>query len=291
MKAISMARFLISIGITLVAIPQATIFADALSSIESYAHWVDVTNQPNVGTWTKVDSPNPVVSQGELVAAPAHGSVVPRTGATVLDLRTESQYASGGDGANYNYAINTDDFGGVNPASVNSGTVSLDFWICPDTWSGDLGFFTPQGIYQTTSLLNSSGDVVASVGMFSHGNQNSPEVHYSVDGVNWSSTGLNADNKSWTNISMSVDLDSMTTTIGYTDILSNTYQSSALAWDSSITDTSVSTLNLQMVDGVGKNYFEDFSFEVVSSVPEPTSAAMLFFGIGAWACQRRRRLV
>lgn len=273
----------------IILIPNSSAHADALGSLESYAQWVDVTNQSGVGGWTKVDSPNPVVTQGELVTAPAHGSAVPRTGDMLLDLRTESQYASGGDGANYNYAINSDDFGGVNPSTVNSGSVSLDFWICPDTWSGDLNFFTPTGIYQTSSLLNSSGDVVAAIGMYSLGNQNAPEIHYSVDGINWMSTGLQADNNSWTQVTMDVDLDAMTTTIGYTDIGSNSYQSSSLAWAGSVTDTSVTTLNIQMVDGVTKNYYDDFNFTVAASaVPEPSSACLIALGMGVLANRRRR---
>jgi len=146
-------RTLVVFTIVFTAIPKSSNFADELGSLETYAHWIDVTNLPSSGTWTKVDGPNPVVTQGELVVAPAHGTAVPRTGASILDLRTESAYASGGDGANYNYAINSDDFGGTNPSSVNSGVIDFDFWICPNTWSGDSNFFTPAGIYQTTSLV------------------------------------------------------------------------------------------------------------------------------------------
>ena len=286
----ALTRTLAVFAIVFTAISNSNSFADELGSLETYAHWIDVTNLPSSGSWTKLDSPNPVVTQGELVVAPAHGTAVPRTGAAILDLRTESVYASGGDGANYNYAINSDDFGGTNPSSVNSGIIDFDYWICPNTWSGDANFFTPAGIYQTTSLLNSSGDIVASIGMHSLGNQNSPEVHYSVDGVNWISTGLLADSSTWTNVSMSIDLDAMTSTIGFTDSASNSHVSSSLAWDGSITDTSVSTLNLQMIDGVGKNYFDDFSFSVApSAVPEPSSAALAFVGLFVLATQRRRK--
>jgi len=88
----SCARFVAIFSLTLVALPTASIFADALGSLETYSHWVDVTNQGSVGSWTKVDSPNPVVDQGELVVAPAHGSLAPRSGAGFLDLRTESRW-------------------------------------------------------------------------------------------------------------------------------------------------------------------------------------------------------
>ena len=190
--------------LTFVASDQ--VFADTLGSLENYTNWVDVTNQPLAGAWTKVDSPNPVTTQGELVTAPAHGSVAPHSGDVLLDLRTESQYVSGGDGANYSYTIHDCDLGGINPAANNSGTVELDFWICPDTWSGDANAFTPEGIYQTTSLLNGNGDVLVSVGMYSLGNQNTPEVYYSVDNLTWLSTGLQATNTDWTNVSLSVCL-------------------------------------------------------------------------------------
>lgn len=264
--------------------------ADTLGGLESYAEWVDVTNQSSVGTWTKVDSPNPVVDQGELVSAPAHGDVVPRSGDMLLDFRTEAQYASGGDGANYNYAINSDDFGGLNPSSVSSGTVDFEFWVCPDTWSGDANAFTSEGIYQSTSLLNSNGDVLASLGFYSLGTQNSPEVRVSVDGINWIDTGLEADSSTWTNVSMSLDLDARTTVLGFTDANSNAYVSPSQSWSGSITDTTVTTLNLQMDDGVGKNYYDDFSFVVnTSAVPEPASASLLVLCVFGSMVRRRRR--
>lgn len=286
----SLLKYYAPMAILVFAIPSSFGFADALGSLETYGQWNDVTNQSSIGTWTKVDSPNPVVTQGELVTAPAHGSVIPRTGNMILDLRTESQYASGGDGANYNYEINSDDLGGTNPASVSSGVMSLDFWICPDTWSGDAGFFTPAGIYQTTSLLNSSGDVLASVGMNSLGNQNAPEVHVSVDGINWINTGLQATNATWTEVTMEVNLNTMTSTIGFTDINSNSFQSGNLAWGSSVTDTSVTTLNFQMDDGLGKNYFDDFSFTAVTAVPEPSASELVAIGMVFLAIKRRKRI-
>jgi len=89
---------------------------------------------------------------------------------------------------------------------------------------------------------------------------------------------------------MSIDLDAMTSTIGFTDANSSSHVSNSLAWDSSITDTTVSTLNLQMIDGVGKNYFDDFAFTVTpSAVPEPSSAALAIIGLLGLATQRRRR--
>ena len=268
-------------------------YADAVGSLESYAQWVDVTNQPSVGTWTKTDSPNPVVSQGELVTAPKHGSVTPRTGNMILDLRTESDFVSGGDNANYNYTINSDDLGGVNPASVSSGVVSLNFWICPNTWSRDINTFTPTGMYQTTSLLNSSGEVLASIGMFSTGDQNQPKVYLSADGVNWTDTELRAAHTTWTEVTMDINLDAMTSTIGYTDLDSESYELTDVAWDGAITDTSVTTLNFFMADGVGKNYFDDFAFSTAAAtaVPEPSTSMLVLVGIGLLATKRRRNAV
>lgn len=264
-----------------------------LMSLESYSHWVDVTNQPAAGTWTKLDGDYPVTSQGELVAAPEHGTAIPRTGATLLDLRTENQYEpdNANNGANYNYTISTGDFGGVDPAMLSSGTVELDFWICPNTWSGDTNGFVPEGvIYQETSLLNGTGDIVASVGMRSQGDSNSPEVWYRVGGDSWIDTGLIADSSTWTNVNMFVDLVGMTSRISFTDTEGDTEMSADLAWDSGITDTSVTTLNFQMIDGVTKNYFDDFAFTAIAvAVPEPSSTLAGVAAVLAFASRRRRR--
>ena len=167
------------------------------------------------------------------------------------------------------------DYGGLDPASFDSGTLELDYYICPDTWSNDLGFFLPEGMYQEVSLENGDGDIVASIGMYSTGNSNNPEVHYSVDGENWINTGLTADARSWTNVNIALDLDAMTTEFSYTDINSNSHTSDILDWSSGITDTTVQELNFQQIQGAGKNYFDDFSFAAVSvAVPEPSVLAL-----------------
>lgn len=265
--------------------------ADILGGLESYSEWTDVTAQSSIGTWAKLDGAYPVTTEGELVTAPAHGSAIPRSGELLLDLRTENQYEAdnANNGANYNYSINSDDFGGINPTAVSSGTVELDYWICPDTWSGDIASFAAEGIYQTTSLLNSDGDVLASVGMYSLGDSNSPEVHYSVDGVNWTDTGLIADSSTWTNVTMSIDLDAMTSQISFTDVDSSTVTSANLAWASGVTDTTVTTLNFQQVDGISKNYFDDFAFTAITAaVPEPSVALLGFVLLLGTLAQRRR---
>lgn len=289
-KTILTTTLTMSCAVLILLLNSSCLKADALESLESYAQWVDVTNQTGVGTWTKVDSPNPVTNQGELVVAPAHGSVTPYDGLHVLDLRTNSIYESGGDGANYSYSLNTDDFDGLTPATHDSGTVELSYVTCPDTWSGEGGnSFIPEGIYQTTNLYNGNGDVLASIGMYSLGNQNSPVVHFSVDGANWISTGLQADSSSWTNVSMLIDLDAKTSSFSFTDHMANTFSAPNVSWTAGITDTTVQTLNLQMDDLVSKNYFDDFQFTpTISAVPEPSSA-MLFALVWVGCAVRRKR--
>ena len=249
----------------------------ALGGLEAYdSNFKDVTLQTTVGTWTKSDNPNPVVNQGELVTSGAFGSFAPRSGNVFLDLRTENQYVTGDDGADYNYALNQADFGGLDPSSVSNGTVELSYFICPDTFSNDIPGFVPEGIYQTTHLRNGNGDILASIGMYSLGTQNSPEVHYSVDGVNWLSTGLEASNGDWTEVELLIDLDAQTSRVGFTDLNSNVFDSGDLAWSSGITDASVQTLNFQMDDGVGKNFFDDFAFTVTpAAIPEPSGAFVI----------------
>ena len=273
----------------LLSVPPKSVHADTLGNFSLYAEWQDVSTQ-GAGTWTKNDSPQ--LGQGELITAPAHNfgfPAVPRSGELMLDLRTEASYNGGGDGADYSYFMHDCDYGGLDPASFDSGTLELDYYICPDTWSNDLGFFLPEGIYQEVSLANGDGDIMASIGMYSTGNSNNPEVHYSVDGENWINTGLTADARSWTNVNIALDLDAMTTEFSYTDINSNSHTSDILDWSSGITDTTVQELNFQQIQGAGKNYFDDFSFAAVSvAVPEPSVLALAMFGLGLASIRRRR---
>lgn len=288
LKSLPLDAFSCAVAFLFVA-PCSFAHADLLGSVESYSEWTDVTNQPAVGNWTKNDSPNPVVTEGEMVSAPAHGSVVPKDGAMLLDFRTEARYVSGGDGADYSYHIDPLDYGGLNPSTHDNGTVELSFWICPDTWSNDIGFFLPEGIYQTTSLVNGSGEVVASVGLHSVGNTNAPVVHYSVDGTNWTSTGLSATNTDWTQVSFAVDLASQTSEIAFEDFNGSLVSSGDLNWSAGITDSTVQSINFQMVDQAGKNYFDDFDFSAVAiAVPEPSILAPGLFGLGLAGVRRRR---
>jgi hypothetical protein len=88
---------------------------------------------------------------------------------------------------------------------------------------------------------------------------------------------------------MSVDLDAKTSVLEFVDTSSNSFTSSSMAWSPSITDTTVQTLNLQMVDGVGKNYYDDFSFSLTASaVPEPSSLVVALTTFCALAIRRRR---
>ncbi|QEG21594.1 PEP-CTERM sorting domain-containing protein [Mariniblastus fucicola] len=261
-----------------------------LGGLETYStDFVDVTNQPLVGNWTKIDSPNPVVTQGELVTAGAFGSAAPKEGNVLLDLRTESQYASGGDGADYRYELSAADTSGIDPKSNADGTLNLSYWICPDTWSNDFSFFYPEGIYQRTNLLNGTGEILASIGMYSLGNQNAPRVDYSVDGVNWQSTNLQASNSTWTRVTLTLDMQNKTSAIGFTDANENTFSSTEMAWNAEISDTTVQYLHLQMDDGAGKSFFDDFQFTATSiaSVPEPSTGAALLLLLVAGACRRR----
>ena len=281
-------------------IPAGITQADvvALGGLEAYSQdFLDVTRQSDVGNWTKTDSPNPVAQQGELVTSGAFGSppfrVEPRSGEVLLDLRTEAQYVTGGDGADYSYALNQADFGGVVPSTLRNGTIDLNYFICPDTFSADAnngnGGFISEGIYQRTDLRNGDGDILVSIGMFALGNQNSPEVQYSIDGINWLSTGLEADSGTWTEVELQIDLDNQTSRVGFTDSSSNTFESEALAWSPTITDTSVQALNFQMDNGVGKNFFDDFSFNVTAvAVPEPSNALVLSASLLVLMRRKRR---
>lgn len=262
----------------------------ALLSLESYNNnFEDVSLQPGAGSWTKLDAdPNSIQpGLGELVTAPAFGSSVPRTGSTMLDFRTESnEYDTEGSAANYLYNMDSTDFGGIEPATVGSGVVSLNYWICPDTWSNTNAGFTPAGIYQTTAVLNSSGDIIMSVGMRSDGTSNDPFVDYSVDGVTWLTTGLKASSGTWTEVALTLDVSNMTSQFAFTDAGSSTFTSTDLAWDSGISDASVTSLNFKMDLNVNKNFYDDFSFEV-TPVPEPSG--ILLAAISSSVLLRRRR--
>ena len=109
-----------------------------------------------------------------------------------------------------------------------------------------------------------------------------------MDGTNWISTGLQATHGDWTNVTMSIDLDSQMSSMSFTDLSGTTFNSGSLAWNPTVTDTTVQVLNFQMDIGLGKNFFDDFSFQVTAA-PEPSSGLLSLIGLFGLLMPRRTR--
>lgn len=187
----------------------------------------------------------------------------------------------------YDYTIDTYDFGGLTPSLVTSGVVSTGFYFCPNpSEPPNPGGASPEKFIM--SFKDQSGNIGLQLG-YARDN----EVYWRADSSgSWNYTGVIADSTNWDAFTVNIDLTANTFGIDYFDV--STSLTSTLAPAGTALGAGMQNLtNLdwwldqQVSGGVGgKNFFDDFSFQ--TTVPEPSSA-MLLLGGGALVCLRRRR--
>lgn len=233
------------------------------------------TIAPNTGLFTKLDQGNVDPGYGELVA---HHSLA-HTGDAGLVLRSNAGFGdTAGDGANYVYSFDSRDFNGIMPSSVTSGTISLDYWMCPQT------SFFQTGTVTDTSFLNAEGNTIFSVGTLGQGMFDAKPYIEWQDANGWHTTTILGNNASWDHIMLSFNLRTQTVSFSYYSSI--TGLTTLIADDVAVASPidSLAYLQFQCQPNTEKNAYDDFNIVVI---PEPSS--MMAVMAGGVVCLTRRR--
>ncbi|MBL9129805.1 MAG: PEP-CTERM sorting domain-containing protein [Verrucomicrobiaceae bacterium] len=207
-----------------------------------------------------------------------------RNGTQVLNLLAQDT------SLRYNYALDSRDLGGTNPAATANSIIAMTFWFCPaDTDDTDV-----DNLFGLT-LRDAAGQSVVEVGYTGEN-----IVQYRLPGGGgWISTGSTAGSQGWSemNVTLNTATDVVSLSVrAYDDInavlgtTTTLLANQVLGLDAgALTDLRWDLRGGPLNNGAVsyKNYFEDFSFAVTPvPVPEPGSALCAALG---WLFLARRR--
>ena len=189
-----------------------------------------------------------------------------RTGFSALALRNDTLFPIGP--IEYDYKLDSFDFGGPVPSSVTSGIVSTGFFFCPNPIDQ---MRTEKFIM---SFLDSSGNTGLQLG-YTRDNQ----VYWRPGSSGtWNYPGITADSTNYDGFRLDIDLTNQTFGLKYFDV-STSITSTLAAAGTPLGATMSNLTNLrwwlddQTILGVGgKNFFDDFAFRVV---PEPACGLLV----------------
>ncbi len=187
----------------------------------------------------------------------------------------------------YDYTLDTFDFGGTAPASVTSGIVTTSFRFCPNPSD-------PVGIPPRDKFIMSFEDSGGNIGLqIGYAGDNNVYWRPGSSGA-WTFSGIIANSSNWDQFSVSIDLGADTFGISYHEIAPNITSTLAAAGTplgAAMQDLTHLDwwLNDLVLGGTGgKNFFDNFGF-TVSNIPEPSSLLLLTLGAcSAWLPRRRR---
>jgi hypothetical protein len=209
---------------------------------------------------------------------------------SALALRNETPFSGGpvGGPMEYDYTLDTFDFGGPAPSSVTSGVVTTSFRFCPNPSDPPNPGGLPRDKF-IMSFKDSGGNIGLQVG---YAGDNSVYWRAGSSGA-WNYPGIIADATNWDQFTVNIDLAADTFGIGYHQIVPNI--TSTLAPAGTPLGASMSDLTHlgwwltdQVTGGVGgKNFFDNFRF-ASSIVPEPSALLLIVIG-GCGMCSVRRR--
>lgn len=229
----------------------------------------------------------PYPSPSSIVGIPAYiiGNHSPgRTGIGALALRNENFIGAGP--MDYDYTLDTYDFGGPAPASVTSGVVDTGFYFCPNP-SDPVNPGSPPRIEKFIMSFRDSASVTGLQIGYTGANQ----VYWRPGSSGaWTLTSIIADATNWDGFDVKIDLTSDTFGIDYFDVSASTWSTMVPAGTALGAPMQDLThlgwwLDEQVTNGTGgKNFFDDFSFK---AIPEPASAALI--GLGSIGLMSRGR--
>jgi hypothetical protein len=192
----------------------------------------------------------------------------------------------------YDYSLDSRDFGGTAPSSTLASIIAMTFWFCPaDTDDLDAG-----NLFGLT-LRDALGQSLFSVG---YTGENVVQYRMTGAGGSWISTGSQVGTQGWSEMTVVLNTQSDTVNVNvraYDDISTTLGASVSILTGHSlgVDANSLTDLRWDLRGGTldngavsYKNYFDDFTFNV-APVPEPGSALGLAFGL-LWLLRRNRRL-
>jgi hypothetical protein len=207
---------------------------------------------------------------------------------SALALRNETPLSGGpvGGPMEYDYRLDTYDFGGTAPASVTSGVVTTSFRFCPNPTD-------PVGTPPRDKFIMS----------FSDGGNIGLQIGYAGDNIiywrpgssgAWNFPGIIANSTNWDQFPVSIDLGADTFGINYTPIATNITATVAPSGTPlGVPMQDLTHLGWWLTDQVtggtgGKNFCDAFGF-AVPNVPKPSSVLLLTMAAcSAWLPRRRR---
>lgn len=191
-----------------------------------------------------------------------------------LALRNDTPAGTGP--IQYDYSIDTYDTGGPIPSTVTSGVVSQSFYFMPDP-----GTPPNPGTRARDKFVMSLKDSLNNTG-FQWGYADDNEVYWRTNTSGpWNYTGVYATIGDWDGVRMDIDLTNDTFGIDYYDVTSNLWSTMVPAGTPLGTSMlNFTTIGWELADAVttgigGKNFFDDFSF----NIPEPTTVVLAAFGL------------
>ena len=232
----------------------------------------------NDGLFVKYDQGNVGPDYGELVA---HHSIA-HSGNSSLVLRSTASFGdTAGDGAQYLYNFDRRDFGGVSPTLITSGTLSMDYWMLPQT------SFFQTGTATTTEFLNSAGDTIFAIGTVGQGLFDAKPYIEWKDANGWHVTSILGNNAAWDHVFLSFDLSHDTISFSYYSSLTGITTDLASGVDAAAPLDNLSGILFTAEPNTEQNAYDDFGIVSPIVVPEPSSMLTLLLGMAC--CARRRR--
>lgn len=231
-----------------------------------------------------------VISGGRLLNQPSdyyvirHSAPSGHSSPFVLGMTTGNSSFVGVD-TEYQYDFDSRDFDGNTPSSLSSSVVAMDFYWCPSNQGAGIGS-TLTNPAATIQIQDSAGTNFFEIGSYGAGES----IAYRILGGTWIDAGFNASAGSgdFDQISLTLDLFNDTVSFSFFETFAATNHTVLTAAPLGANMDYLAHLGLTMQAENTKNFLDDVDFRIEQTlVPEPSSAALLLFGIVVGSTRRR----